>query len=45
MEFPTALKDADKALELDPNFIKVYARKANIHSMMKENHKALAICD
>jgi len=45
MEFPTALKDAEKCLEIDPNFVKAYARKGTIHHMMKEYHKALAAFD
>ena len=31
MEFPYALKDAEKCLELDPTFIKAYVRKGTIH--------------
>jgi stress-induced-phosphoprotein 1 len=45
MEFVPALKDADKCLELDPNFIKAHARKGTCHHMMKEYHKALAAYD
>lgn len=41
MEFNTALKDADKCIELDPKFVKAYARKGNCHHMMKEYHKAM----
>lgn len=41
MEFNTALKDADKCLELDPNFIKAYSRKGTCHHFMKEYHKAM----
>ena len=29
------------ALELDPKYIKAWARKGDIHVLMKENHKAL----
>jgi stress-induced-phosphoprotein 1 len=41
MEFNTALKDADKCIEIDPTFVKAYARKGNCHHMMKEYHKAM----
>src|SRR5205823_9964219 len=42
MEFGCALKDAEKCLEIDPKFVKAYARKGTIQHMMKEYHKALA---
>ena len=29
MSFDLSLKDCDKAIELDPKFIKAYLRKAN----------------
>jgi stress-induced-phosphoprotein 1 len=41
MEFNTALKDADRAVELDPKFVKAYAKKGSCHHMMKEYHKAM----
>jgi len=41
MEFNTALKDADKCLTLDPNFLKAYSRKGTCHHFMKEYHKAI----
>ncbi len=41
MDFPNALRSADKALELDPNFSKAFAKKGNAHFGMKEYHKAL----
>jgi len=41
MEINTALKDADRCIELDPKFIKAYARKGTCHHMMKEYHKAM----
>jgi stress-induced-phosphoprotein 1 len=41
MEFNDALKDAEKCLQIDPNFVKAYARKGTIHHLMKEYHKAL----
>jgi len=39
------MKDADKALELDPKFVKAWARKGTCHQMMKEYHKALEAFD
>ena len=45
MEFSYALKDAEKALQIDPNFVKAYFRKGTIHHFMKEYHKALAAFD
>eukprot|EP00171_Calliarthron_tuberculosum_P019440 IDg19440t1 len=30
-EFPMALKDCDRCLELDPSYVKAYIRKGNIH--------------
>ena len=41
MEPATALKDADKCLELDPKFVKAYARKGTCHQLIKEYHKAM----
>ena len=41
MDFPNALRSADKALELDPKFIKALGKKGNAHFGMKEYHKAL----
>ena len=45
MEFPSAIKDCEKAIEIDPNSIKAYQKKANCHVLMKEYHKALECCD
>lgn len=45
MEFNTALKDADKCIALDPQFVKAYARKGTCHHFMKEYHKALQAFD
>lgn len=45
LEFPTALKDAVKCLEIDPLFVKAHWRKGTIHHFMKEYHKALACFD
>jgi len=41
MEPARAIKDADKCIELDPNFIKGYSRKGDAHILAKEYHKAL----
>ncbi|KAG7096593.1 hypothetical protein E1B28_004012 [Marasmius oreades] len=38
---PEALKDVNKAIEVDPNFVKAYIRKVNILLVMKEHTKAL----
>lgn len=45
MEFNTALKDADKCIEIDSKFVKAYARKGTCHHFMKEYHKALKAFD
>merc|ERR1711935_704842 len=31
----------EEALELDPKYVKAYARKGDIEVLMKENHKAM----
>ena len=41
MDFPNALRCAEKALELDPKFTKALEKKGNAHFGMKEFHKAL----
>lgn len=41
MDFPNALRSAEKALELDPTFFKALGKKGNAHFGMKEYHKAL----
>ncbi|KAJ8086119.1 Hsp90 cochaperone [Marasmius tenuissimus] len=38
---PEALKDVNKAIEVDPGFVKAYIRKANILLSMREHTKAL----
>ena len=45
MEFAYALKDAEKCLEIDPNFVKAYYRKGTCHHLMKEYHKAMEAYD
>ncbi|GAA5858159.1 hypothetical protein JCM8547_005675 [Rhodosporidiobolus lusitaniae] len=42
MALPEALKDAEKAIEVDPNFVKGYIRKSTVLLAMKEVDKALA---
>lgn len=42
-EFPMAMKDCDKCLDIDPSFVKAYIRKGNIHFFMKEYHKCLTV--
>jgi len=41
MDFNGAKMHIDKALDMDPKYVKAYARKGDIHVLMKENHKAL----
>jgi len=45
MEPNQGLKDADKALEIDPKFVKAWVRKGTCHQMMKEYHKAMEAFD
>jgi stress-induced-phosphoprotein 1 len=45
MDLGNAMKDADKGLEIDPNFIKLYVRKGNVQNLMKAYHKALETFD
>ncbi|GAA5940908.1 hypothetical protein JCM3775_006845 [Rhodotorula graminis] len=42
MALPEALKDAEKAIEMDPTFVKGYIRKSHVLFAMKEFDKALA---
>jgi len=41
MEWGRALEDADKAIELDPTFVKAYLRKGKVQHFLKQYHKAL----
>lgn len=41
MALPEALKDAEEAIKVDPNFVKAYIRKANVLHSMREYTKAL----
>ncbi len=45
LEPAQGLRDATKALELDPKFIKAWARKGTCHQLLKEYHKALEAYD
>ncbi|GAA6052554.1 hypothetical protein JCM3770_003240 [Rhodotorula araucariae] len=42
LALPEALKDAEKAIEVDPAFVKGYIRKSHVLFAMKEFEKALA---
>merc|ERR1712165_174919 len=41
MDFNGAKREIEVALDLDPKYVKAWARKADIEVLMKENHKAL----
>merc|ERR1740136_92238 len=41
MDFNGAKREIEKALDLDPKYVKAWARKADIEVLMKENHKAM----
>eukprot|EP01104_Vermistella_antarctica_P008444 TRINITY_DN2108_c1_g1_i1.p1 TRINITY_DN2108_c1_g1~~TRINITY_DN2108_c1_g1_i1.p1 ORF type:complete len:555 (-),score=195.52 TRINITY_DN2108_c1_g1_i1:1320-2984(-) len=41
MALPSGLKDCEKALELDPTFVKAYSRKGHIQFFCKEYTKAM----
>jgi stress-induced-phosphoprotein 1 len=41
MDFNGAKREIEKALDLDPKYVKAYARKGDIEVLMKENHKAM----
>merc|ERR1712025_1167658 len=40
-EFGVAMKDCEKALEIDPKYVKAYARMATIQHFLKKYHKAM----
>lgn len=42
-EFPMALRDCDRCLDCDINYVKAYIRKGQIHLFMKEYHKCLEV--
>jgi len=41
MDFNGAKREIETALDLDPKYVKAWARKADIEVLMKENHKAM----
>lgn len=41
MDFNGAKRNIEEALELDPKYVKAYARKGDIEVLLKENHKAM----
>mmetsp|Transcript_17534 Transcript_17534/g.24729 ORF Transcript_17534/g.24729 Transcript_17534/m.24729 type:complete len:589 (-) Transcript_17534:83-1849(-) len=41
MDFNGARREIEIALELDPKYVKAWARKGDIEVLMKENHKAM----
>jgi len=45
LEPAQGLRDASKALELDPKFVKAWARKGTCHQLLKEYHKAIDAFD
>lgn len=45
MEPNQGMRDAEKVLALDPNFVKGWIRKGTCHQMMKEYHKAMEAFD
>jgi|LauGreDrversion4_2_1035121.scaffolds.fasta_scaffold184850_1 stress-induced-phosphoprotein 1 len=45
LEPAQALRDANKAIELDPKFVKAWARKGTSHQLLKEYHKAIDAFD
>ncbi|TPX57936.1 hypothetical protein SpCBS45565_g06587 [Spizellomyces sp. 'palustris'] len=45
MAFPEAEKDCDAALQLDPNFVKAYIRKAAILHAKRDYVKAIDMCN
>jgi len=44
-EYVLGEKDCDKAIELDPTFVKAYTRKGHIQFFMKQYHKCLETYD
>jgi len=43
--FPEAIKDCDKSIAVDKNFIKPYIRKGHVHFLMKDYYKCLEVYD
>ena len=44
LTFPSAVQDCDKAIELDPSFIRAYLRKAQALFAMREYSKCIDVC-
>jgi len=44
-EFNLGIKDCEESINLDPNFVKSYIRKAHLEHVMKQYHKALETYD
>jgi len=44
LTFPSAVQDCDKAIEMDPAFIRAYLRKANALFAMREYSRCLDVC-
>eukprot|EP01120_Amphizonella_sp_Union-15-10_P017108 TRINITY_DN9402_c0_g1_i1.p1 TRINITY_DN9402_c0_g1~~TRINITY_DN9402_c0_g1_i1.p1 ORF type:complete len:565 (+),score=142.25 TRINITY_DN9402_c0_g1_i1:49-1743(+) len=45
LAYPEAIKDCEKAIQLDNTFIKAYIRKGHVHLLMKEYHKCMEVYD
>lgn len=45
IDLGSAQKDAEKGLQLDPNFVKLYLWLGNVYNLMKKYHKALETYD
>lgn len=41
MEFPAAKAACEKALEIDPNYVKAWCKKGDIEFFMKEYHRSM----
>merc|ERR1712070_1125362 len=41
MDFNGARREIERAVDLDPQYVKAWARKGDIEVMLKENHKAM----
>ncbi|OEH75048.1 hsc70 hsp90-organizing protein [Cyclospora cayetanensis] len=44
-EYPSALKDCETAISLDPSFVKAWSRKGTLHFLLKEYAKAMEAFD
>jgi len=41
LDYGRALSDINKALELDPKYVKAWVRKGNIEMVLKQYHKSI----